>query len=343
MAIEIDGAIDRLLRAMTAKGFPFTVDSIGDDRLAELRAAIAPLRLPSDVEVAWRRLPVWAGAFLDSLDLQPAPAALKQWQEEADIFPRCLFPIGYASRSVCWIELHGPDDSEGGAVWSGHYEIAEIGRVAPSIAELLDASAEAWDAGIIRWSQWQGRAVAVLEESDAWAALRARRWPSPPTADLAARLRWPARWLRLSGLEPIAVNPRGATSTVREIEAVVATGRMTTAAMTLAGRIRGGFFMAAGSRTTFVDGTGAIEIWIPATVDPFRLAGRGQDVELDVVIQLPARRPAPSIETVHDLALDALGGPVHPDSALVQALKDAADPSTIAVIATAVRRAVATD
>ena len=328
---------------MRGKGFPFAVASIPDDELTRLRDAVAPLRLPVDIDVAWRRLPTWAGAFLDHLDLLPAAAALAQWEEETDIFPRCLFPIGYQGRSVCWIELHGPDDTEGGAVWSGHYELAEVRCVAPSIAELLDASAEAWDVGIIRWSRWQGRAVAVLEESDAWATLLARRWPSPPTVDLFARLRWPARWLRLSGLDPAQASPRGATTTIREIEAAVATGRTITGPITLAGRIRGGYFTAAGGRTTFEDGTGAVEIWVPAAADPFQLAGRGQHVELDVILQQPIR-PAPSIATIDGLASDALGGgPVDPDSGLVEALKDGADPSTVALVASAVRRTITGD
>jgi hypothetical protein len=341
MTIEIDDAIDRLVEAMEAKGFPLVVDPIGHDQLADLRAAIAPLRLPSELEVAWRRLPIWAGAFLDGLDLGPPDKVLELWQEDVEqaTYPRRLLPIGYSSRYYCWIELDGPSDVAGGAIWHGHLELAEVDLVAPSMAELLDASAEAWSTGIIRWSEQQGRAIAVLEEPDDWAALSGRRWPDRATIAIWTPGAWPARWRESSGLELQEIEPHGATMTIREMREAAA-GHEVERSFTLVGRIGGGLALTEGYRTELEDSSGKIEVWVPAQSDPFHLVFSGALVELDVILR-SGSQPQESIERGHAGAIDALGTDASRDPALIQALIGVIDFSTVEAIATAARRASA--
>jgi hypothetical protein len=338
MAVEIDDAIDRLLGAMEARGFPVVVDPIGDDQLADLSAAIAPLQLPNDLVTVWRRLPAGAGAFLNGLDLLAPEVALGYWREDLaqGTYPRSLLPIGYSSRFYCWIDLQTPSEDLGGAIWEGHLELSEVHLVAPSIAQLLDASSEAWGTGIIRWSEWHGRAVAVLEEPDEWAALRARRWPDRVTIPIWTPDAWPARWRESSALDLQEIEPRGATTTIREMRETAA-GHGVERSFTLVGRIGGGLALPEGYRTELEDSSGRIEVWVPAASDPFHLVFSGALVELDVILR-SVSQPHEPIDRVHARATDGLGTDASRDPALIQALIGIIDFSSVEAIAIAARR-----
>lgn len=116
----IDGAVDRLVAVCSAAALPPVLPA-GDVEsvLAEVRAEIAPWRLPAELERFWRLVDP------ESIAIAPYPRptspafALHCWQQHRDsspgMTPRLLFPFAYQSHGFLFVELEDGRGS-GGAV-----------------------------------------------------------------------------------------------------------------------------------------------------------------------------------------------------------------------------------
>jgi hypothetical protein len=222
---------------------------------------------------------------IDGLDFMPARFALELWRQDATTWPRCLFPIAYESQQFRWIELDGPADNAGGAIWRGEYGSPEIDLVAPTLGSLLAAIADGWDAGLFVSDLEEDRPAGTIADWNGWRALLAGRFAVLPPVNAWEPLRWPARWQTLSGLDIRDAEPQGATETIRGLKD--SAPNSTRGPATIVGQIVALMGTADGSRITVDDGTAQVEVWVPVAADRFRVVRHRDTVELDVVLQRP--------------------------------------------------------
>jgi hypothetical protein len=166
--LDISAAIDLFLDCQARHGMAAPCDPASEADLAALREAIAPMRLPEEMAVLWGRFQREEGALADGYELQSALRALEGWRfdlENMQTWPLCLLPIAYESHSFVWIELHGESDLDGGAIWEGSYGDDGITRIAPSLANLVEAVVAGWDSGFIDKGD---NSRALVEDPDGW-------------------------------------------------------------------------------------------------------------------------------------------------------------------------------
>ncbi len=276
---DIDAAIERLLRAIDRAGAPAPSNPASDADLEALRAMVAPLRVPDDLERLWRRFQDAPSQIIDTLELQPVDLTI-------DFAPytnqsRALLLIASGGDRHRYVELHGAGDIDGGAVWAGGTFEPELRELAPSVAVLIDVTAVAWERGIVR-------PIGVVDvprvkwDEEAWDRLKAELLPAGRVAG-ARPSGWLPRWLAVEGLDPRDVMPKGPTASIGTL---LAQGRMVAQPATIRGRI---ISLATGEAlaVTVDDGTGEVLVYVPREADRFGIIRIGETFELDVR-QIPA-------------------------------------------------------
>jgi hypothetical protein len=272
---DIETALARLVAGyVAAGGTTDTFDPVDEAALDDLRQRVAPLRLPTDIERVWRSFEKsGVPGIVDTNSLatvELAQGAMGQTNQS-----RALLVMG-SGRATCYLELLDPDGANGGAVWTLEEFAPEMLQVAPSLALLLDATATAWERGIVRLSTEHPFTWAAWDD-EAWAQLKAEVLPGPRIAG-SRPAGWLPRWLAAEGLTARDVAPRGPTATVGEL---LARGSRWTGIETVRGRVLS-MVSATSSAAEIDDGTGELLVYLPHGADPFRLLTWQKDAELDV-------------------------------------------------------------
>src|SRR6478735_4240810 len=118
--------VQRLQRGLAAVGAPPLLRQEDLAALDDIAAAVAPLRLPAEVEQFWRLL----DGYSSSLTCFPHPHATRpdfalecwrQHQQQPGMTPDLLFPVGYESHAFLLVELDGPHGG-GGACFTWAYD-----------------------------------------------------------------------------------------------------------------------------------------------------------------------------------------------------------------------------
>jgi hypothetical protein len=276
---DIDAAIDRLLRAVAQAGAPAPSEPASDADLEAVRAMVAPLRVPDDLQQLWRRFQEGPRGLVDTRDLLPVELAITYapYMNQS----RALLVIATGGDQHRFIELHGPDSDDGGAIWaSGTFE-PDMRELAPSLAALIDAIAVAWERGIVRPTD-EIRVPMVEWDEEAWERLKAELLPAGRVVG-AGPSGWLPRWLAAEGLEPDDVRPQGPTASIGEL---LAQGGPRDPA-TIRGRITSVVVTTEASGVSVDDGTGEVLVYIPRDADPFGITRIGDTFEF-VVRHFPA-------------------------------------------------------
>jgi hypothetical protein len=254
---------------------PAPLNPAGDADIEAVRAAVAPLRIPDDLERLWRRLQDGPDGMIDRLDLLPMSSVL-EFRAMHD-WPNALLTVAYESHQFRLVELDDADGTGGGMVWEAEFSVDDIREVAPSLPALIDAVATAWEVGIAHPYE-VGGFRALQWDFDAWERRKADLWPTRHMVP-AQITRWLPRWLAIQGMDPADARPRGATMTIAALREL---GAAWTDSVTLSGAIRGLAGTMEGSAGPLDDGTGRLIVFVPPSADPFRLLQNGTTIELDV-------------------------------------------------------------
>lgn len=272
----IEAALDRLVAAyMAAGGTTDEFDLVDEAELDDLRRRAAPLRLPVEIEHVWRQFQeLGVPGIVDANPLGSVELAIGAMGQTFQ--SRALLVIGSGGRARCFLELDDPDGTGGGAVWTLEEFAPEMHEAAPSLAALFDATAAAWEQGIVRLSEEHPFPWAAWDE-EAWDRLKAELLPVGRVAG-SRPAGWLPRWLAAEGLTTRDVAPHGPTVTIRDLNA-----RETrwTETETVRGRVRS-MVSAMSSGPVIDDGTGEMVVYVPHEADRFRLLTLGKDTELDV-------------------------------------------------------------
>jgi hypothetical protein len=272
----IEAALDRLVAAyLAAGGTTDEFDPVHEPELDDLRRRVAPLRLPDEIEPVWRRFQeLGVPGIVDTNSMSTAELAIGALGQTFQ--SRALLVVGSGGRAMCFLELDDPDGTGGGAVWTLEEFAPEMHEAAPSLAALFDATAVAWEQGIVRLSEAHPFPWAAWD-LDAWNRLKAELLPVGRVAG-SRPAGWLPRWLTAEGMTAHDVGPHGPTATIRDLQA-----RQTpwTEPETIRGRVRS-MVAAISSGPVIDDGTGEMAVYVPPEADPFRLLTLGKDAELDV-------------------------------------------------------------
>jgi hypothetical protein len=272
----IEAALDRLVAAdRAAGGTTDEFDPAAEAELDDLRRRAAPLRLPVEIEHVWRQFQ--EQGVPGSVDTNPLGTVELAIGAMGQTFQsRALLVIGSGGRAGCFLELDDPDGTDGGAVWTLEEFAPEMHEAAPSLAALFDATATAWEQGIVRLSEKHPFPWAAWDE-EAWDRLKAELLPVGRVAG-SRPVGWLPRWLAAEGLTTRDVTPHGPTVTIGDLKA-----RETpwTETETVRGRVRS-MAAAMSSGSVIDDGTGEMLVYVPHEADRFRLLTWGKDSELDV-------------------------------------------------------------
>ena len=272
---SIEAALDRLLAAYTAAGGSTEeFDPVDEAELDDLRRRVAPLRVPVEIEHVWHQYQeLGVPGIVDTNPLGTVETAIGAMGQTFQ--SRALLSIG-SGRARCWLELDDPDGTGGGAVWTLVEFAPEMHEAAPSLAALLDATAAAWERGIVRLSEAHPFPWAAWDE-EAWDGLKGELLPVGRAAG-SRPAGWLPRWLAAEGLTAAEVAPRGPSTTVAELLAAGVAWRDTE---TVRGRVTSLVAAMAGA-TTIDDATGELVVYVPRAADPFWLLRIGDEFELDV-------------------------------------------------------------
>lgn len=341
----MDLVIDRLAAAYEEAGLPPILRS--DDveaLLAEIRTAIAPLRLPAEVEQFWRRVDPSA------ITLAPYPHptgidfALHAWRSHAaepGMVPRLLFPIAYESHGFLFVELEDGHGS-GGTVLSWGYTDDRFVVQFPTLSAYLDLLATMIELG--EFTRHPGaRGYIAFDPEGRWedavsvrlaAAQPVRGFPHVRHVSAQPVTAWPEHWLVADGLTPQTRTAHGATTTIAELLRRAAAGDVAR------GTIRAHVTRLAGShagrRVNVEDSTGALDIWCPAELCAYGPV-MGKDFEFDVVVR-PVHGPTPDWDPLRrDIAAHANALDIEGAQAAARDLYSQAFESTAAAEATAIR------
>ena len=307
-ARTMDDAVDRLVAAYAAAGLPPIRRARGARAsLATIRAAIAPLRLPAEVEQFWRRVDP------ESITVAPYPHpigpafALRTWvmhrDEAAGMTSRLLFPVAYESHGFLFVELEDGRGS-GGAVLQWAYGGEPFAVRFPTLSAYVDLLATMIELDEFTRDGTGAQAYIGFDPDGRWddaltvrlaAAQPLRGFENVRTIDEDI-LRWPERWLLADGLTPDARALRGATTTIAELMRRAASGSASNG--TVRATVTSLAGSGAGRRITIDDGTGRLDVWCPAAVCAYGPSIR-TEFEFDVVVR-PMPDPAPDWGPDHD-------------------------------------------
>ncbi len=271
-----------------------------DGKIEAVRVSIRPLQLHPHLVWFWQQWPRFGRECTFPGFGEPAVA-----QDVHQALPKALLEIG-----------HGD---------GGHYLLADLttghdGGPGP----LIYGWSQAWwnecrllVAGVTDLMRYMVAIFDLDREVDFIAqADRLEQW-LPPTVhdeleqpvDLGDAATWPERWRRAEGLTNRSFTSRGATHTVAALETARRRGSVKA---TLVGNVRNLAGSAAGTLVRLTDGTGSVQILVPAALAPL---GRSpsETYEIDVVAEPlngPERSRSDTRETTAEIQRLALSGDI---------------------------------
>jgi hypothetical protein len=289
---EIDRALDRLRVAYRDAGLhPIRGAGDVDQVLATIRAEIAPLRLPVELERFWRLVDPYSITVGPFPDLMSAKSGLDSWRMGRDEFPgqhpKILFPVCYGSHAYMLVELDNGRGSGGICVHTdpgGDFDI-----LFPTLAAYVDLIATMIELGELA-EQEQGANSWIFDPDRRWSDAQAVRLtaaqPLPGFGDARQILQdaryWPEHWLQAEGLTLEARTPRGANSTVAELVRQASAGA--TANGTIRAQVMSLAMSGQGSRIAVSDDSGTLDLWCPTAVCTYGPVIR-REFEFDVVVR----------------------------------------------------------
>lgn len=342
----IDEAVNRLIAAYDAADFP-PVRPANDIEatLAEIRAEIAPLCLPAELEQLWRRVDPGSITITPYPHPTDAAFALHCWKSHRDEFPgmtpRLLFPVAYESHGFLFVELEDGRGS-GGAVLEWAYAGSPYLVRFPALSAYLDLLATMIELGEFTRHQTEPHSYVEFDPDHRWEdALNVRLCAAQPlhgfghTRELDENVvTWPEHWSLADGLTPEARAPRGATTTVADLLRQAAAG--TAADGTVRARVTRLAGSGAGRRVAIDDGTGVLDVWCPAAVCIYGPSVR-TTFEFDVVVR-PTLDPPPDWGQEHrDIEARALAQDLEGAQSAAMNLYSKAFQTPAAAEATAIR------
>jgi hypothetical protein len=272
------------MRATALAGFPSPSDPASEADLARVREMVAPLRVPDDLERLWRRFQDGPRDIIDTRDLMPIEFVINNalYTNQS----RALLMIASGGDQHRYVELHRPEADDGGAVWAGGTFEPELRELAPSLSDLIDVVAVAWERGIVRPTD-ETEIPMVERDEDAWERLKGELLPAGRVVG-ATPSGWLPRWLAVEGLEAVDVMPRGPNASIAEL---LKQGRHFDSA-TIRGVFRSGVVTTEAAGLSIDDGTGELLVYVPRDADRFGITRIGETFEFDV------RQVPPDLEVV---------------------------------------------
>ncbi|MDQ8042942.1 MAG: hypothetical protein AAGC49_14925 [Brevundimonas sp.] len=342
----IDVALDRLAAAYKTAGLsPIRPAHDAGSVLANIRAEIAPLRLPAELERFWQRVDP------SSISVAPYPTptsaafALDSWKQHRDtspgMVPRLLFPVAYQSWGYLFVELEDGHGS-GGPVLEWAYGGSPFAVRFPRLSAYVDLLATMIELGEYKRREHGGGSYVEFDPDGRWKdAVTVRLSAAQPLPHFGHAfeldedvLAWPEHWLLADGLTPAGRRLRGATTTVADLLRRASAGSR--AQGTVRARVVSLAGTAAGRRVAIDDGTGELDVWCPAEVCAYGPIIRSE-FEFDVVVE-PTPGPAPDWSPEHHGAQSAaLAHDLEAAQAAARELHAKAFGTPAAATATAVR------
>lgn len=296
--VDIEASVEMLGDLLVEAGFERPAPPQDDGALTAISTAIAPLRLPEELETFWRLVDprtVQASVFPE---FALPEFALDSWHRVRSRLPYAephnLLLVGYQSWSCMWVEL---DDTEqrGATLFNGALDTDTFYRRYNRLGDWLDRICELIVSGSVQRVDAPARSYLRVNDPLDSLALAADR-DLPPHPLYGARiefgrdtLSWPAHWQRASGIDPSAAEPRGATHTIAEL---LASDPETELRATVAGQVVDLGGNSAGDRVRVDDGTAMIDISCANETTPFGLVC-GDRFEFDVTVR-PGERHVPA-------------------------------------------------
>jgi hypothetical protein len=269
--VSIDLKVAELGDALEAAGLPRPRPPASRDALDELTSAIAPLRLPEEVRRFWELVDVDSLAVRRYPPIHDPAGSLCLWTQNLDppgTLPRVLLPLAYESHAFVLVELHGPDDAAGGALFTWGYGDVEFSYIGDSIGNLVDHTIDALRGGWLE--HFEDGDIQILPNATGGGGCLDDRLSSashPSLGEIASipgqARSWPHRWLTLSGIPVEHLTPAGADYTIAGALAALASGHPQA-------RIQGSVIRLAGNAehvsVTVSDGTADMQVVCPASV-----------------------------------------------------------------------------
>ena len=288
--IDIDGVLERYLRAVRAAGAPEAEPIASAPDVERVVRGVEPFIVPPDMQRAWLRLSYSDWLVDNGQFLSPTSTFDMMWSGGADMFdqPRLLFPVSYESHACLYVELGVPGGPPGGALLLA--PIAEpLIRYAPSLAWALDFISRRVEEGAAHWNEWW---TSQISEQELQSAAESQLWPPYllPTIDPYRSLSWPAHWQQAQGINPADATPLGPDT---KIAAMFGLGPGATCR--IQGRILALAGATVGSRITVSDESGEAIVWVARSADPFGVVTIRELVELEITVGQPRVEPSEQI------------------------------------------------
>jgi hypothetical protein len=286
---DIDARIDALSDALVAAGVGALRPPEDVAPLAQLEAAIAPLRLPAAVKRFWQCVDPRTVAALPPFHPVDPTVALTMWRHGRDEFadrqPAILLLVGAEGHGCLSVELDSPG-VDGGGLFEWDVVVSDFVRRFTTFGEWISHMTTLIEQGAFERNELGGKPWLFLDDAPADPA-------SPPPGvryHVIPRdiLGWPPHWQRASGLHPEDIEPRGATHSIGEL---LASDPHSPLEATIAGSV---IALGGSTHSTQVrvnDGTGTIDIHCPAAVTLLGPSCPGE-FEFDVHID-PGERVIP--------------------------------------------------
>ena len=166
-----------------------------------------------------------------------------------------------------FVELHGPDDAMGGALFSWGYGGTEFRYVGNSIANIIDQVIVALGRGWLEHHEEGFVRILPNAQNSGFLNDRLSEAPHPLFGDITSipydAQSWPPRWLTLSGIPLEHLTPAGADHTIAEALSALERGPFT-------GRVQGSVLRLGGTTdrvsVTVSDGTAEMQVLCPGSV-----------------------------------------------------------------------------
>ena len=286
--ILVEEAVERLNKAGAPYGVRLSTwkrRSKNQQLLDAIQRDIAPLALPDELRAFWSRWdpsslqwPVFDG-------LIPLSYIIDRRQMEQPQSATVLMPIADWMHSRIWIEL-STETVAGGRVFFSSNDRSELKLWAFGISDLLDLISSAFERDLINDRTGDLHDVhfnaLVKRNLDQQIGEEAQR-----SFEGMARINFPAHWRLAEGLSPDHFALRGATHTVKGLQAERQEADSVTATLvgTYETSIGGGPL--SGCVGTFTDETGVVQVFVPQLTGLNGAVGQGGAVEMDVIAMPP--------------------------------------------------------
>lgn len=316
-AASIRDALAHLAAAYDAAGLPPIRKPKGADAaLRQIAAAIAPLRLPAELEEFWRRVDPQSITVAPYPHLTSPDFALDSWRSHCDelegMVPRVLFPVAYESHGFLMVELEDGRGT-GGPVFAWAYADEAFVLSFPTLSAYLHLLATMVELGEFAHREASRTSYIEFDPDGRWDdAVAVRLAAAQPigihgsTRRIGAEVRsWPDAWQVAAGLAEETRTLRGATATIADVLRRAEAGESVRA--TVRARVIQLAGTAEGRRATIDDGTASLDIWCPAAVCAYGPIIR-TEFEFDVVVG-PSPKPSRDWRgRLRDVQARALGG-----------------------------------